>query len=71
MNDGKDFLGQGSEEKEEPQKEAAIGAVSGWIARNPRRVLWFIILTLIPYLLLCWGMTFTTLGALFTGGGCG
>lgn len=50
---------------------ADLGAISRWIADHPRRVLWIIVLALIPYVLLCWGATFTVLGALVSSGGCG
>jgi hypothetical protein len=54
-----------------PQEGETIGALSRWIAEHPRRTLWFIVLALIPYVLLCWAVTFVMLGALLSGGGCG
>lgn len=78
MNDVKGSMDQTRiEETETPQSQADaavgadVGAVSRWISEHPRKILWFIVLILIPYVMLCWGATFTVLGALMTGGGCG
>jgi len=75
MSDAQNPMDQnGIEETQQAQQTqtAAVefGALSRWIAAHPRKVLWFIILALIPYILLCWGATFTVMGALLSGG-CG
>jgi len=45
-------------------------ALLRWVSSHPRLVLWLIVIALLPYITICWGVALTV-GSALAGGGCG